>query len=415
MPPGRFLSDAEIERLGAWPEAIERRDLVRFFSLAGEELTFVREQRGAANQLGIGLQLGALRWLGFIPEELPAAPAEAIGALADALDAPPRVIFDYAVRAPTRVEHRLLVRPHAGFRSFSERDLDGLQDRLVEAALEHERPSLLARICELLRGEQVERPSIDRLVRLVGWARERAHDQTFERLRPQLTNPVRAQLDGLLVADGGHSRHAWLRSRPTAVSATAMRRELDKRAFLIGELGVDRFDLGLPPNRRAWLAQTGRQQTNQVLARMTPERRYPLLMAFCVEALERATDDALGGLRPGARHRRPRGAAQTRGTRPPRPRDIRTTVRRFINLSQVVLEAHDSGADVLRLIDRRIGIGRLREDLDRAQGVARRQDTGHLDSSLAHAPAQAQARAPVAITAFSSPTSRSALTSDSPT
>src|SRR3954452_16125053 len=56
MPPGRFLSDAEIERLEAWPEAIERRDVVRFFSPAGEDLAFVREQRGAPNQLGIALR-----------------------------------------------------------------------------------------------------------------------------------------------------------------------------------------------------------------------------------------------------------------------------------------------------------------------------------------------------------------------
>jgi hypothetical protein len=57
---------------------------------------------------------------------------------------------------------------------------------------------------------------------------------------------------------------------------------------LTGELGADRFDLeGLPPNRRAWLAQTGRQQTNQALARMAPERRFPVLMAFCVEAHDR--------------------------------------------------------------------------------------------------------------------------------
>ena len=66
MPPGRFLSDAEIERLGAFPETIDRRDVVRFFSLAGEDLGFVRGQRGAGNQLGIALQLGALRWLGFV-------------------------------------------------------------------------------------------------------------------------------------------------------------------------------------------------------------------------------------------------------------------------------------------------------------------------------------------------------------
>jgi hypothetical protein len=45
---------------------------------------------------------------------------------------------------------------------------------------------------------------------------------------------------------------------------------------LIGELGADRFDLeGLPPNRLVWLAQTGRQQTNQALSRMALERRFP--------------------------------------------------------------------------------------------------------------------------------------------
>ena len=215
----------------------------------------------------------------------------------------------------------------------------------------------------------VERPSVDRLVRLVGWARERAHERTFERLAPQLTDPSARQLDGLLVTEGGRSRHAWLRSRPTSVSARALRRELEKRAFLIGELGADRFDLhGLPPNRRAWLAQTGRQQTNQALSRMAPERRYPVLMAFCVEALERTTDDAieiydraLGGADRAAQRKREELERRAR-------RDTQATVRRFIDLSSVVLEAHDSGGDVLRLIERRIGIDRLREDRDRAQG-----------------------------------------------
>ena len=114
----------------------------------------------------------------------------------------------------------------------------------------------------------MERPSVDRLVRLVGWARERAHERTFERLAPQLTDPVCAKLDGLLLTEGGRCGHAWLRARPTSVSGRTLDRELEKRAFLIAELGADRFDLeALPPNRRAWLAQTGRQQTNQALSR----------------------------------------------------------------------------------------------------------------------------------------------------
>ena len=103
MPPGRFLSDAEINRLESFPGSIERRDLARYFELGGEDFAFVRGQRGAANQLGIALQLCSLRWLGFLPEDLPGAPEEALTTLAAALDVASRVIFDYAVRAPTRV------------------------------------------------------------------------------------------------------------------------------------------------------------------------------------------------------------------------------------------------------------------------------------------------------------------------
>jgi hypothetical protein len=162
-------------------------------------------------------------------------------------------------------------------------------------ALEHERPSLLlVRLWEILRDDRVECPSVDRMIRPVAWARERAHERTFERLSSQLTDQARGKLDGLLVTDAGRCGHAWLRTRPTTVSARALDRELEKRAFLIDELGADRFDLdALPPNRRAWLAQTGRQQTNQALARMAPERRYPVLMAFCAETLARTTDDAI--------------------------------------------------------------------------------------------------------------------------
>lgn len=155
-----------------------------------------------------------------------------------------------------------------------------------------------------------------------------------------------------------------------------MRRELEKRAFLIVELGADRLDLeGLPPNRRAWLAQTGRQQTNQALSRMAPERRFPVLMAFCVEALERTTDDAIEiydrALRGADRAAQRKREELERRSR----RDTQATVRRFIDLSSVVLEARDSGGDVLRLIEWRIGIERLRQDRDRAQGIVRPTDT----------------------------------------
>jgi TnpA family transposase len=379
--PTRFLSDAEIERLERFPDTIDRRDLARYFRLDSDDLRFVRQQNGAPGRLGIALQLCSLRWLGFVPDELSAAPSDAIATVAESLDVPARAVFDYSVRAPTRREHRLAVREHAGFVTAGEAELESLRGWLLERALEHERPSLLfSQACVELHRRRVERPAIDRVMRLVAWARERAHEQTFERLVPQLTDERRAALDALLAASAGErTRHAWLRSRPTAVSGRAMRAELEKRRFLIEEVGAGRFDLGgLPPNRRRWLAQTGRHSSNQALARLGPERRYPVLMCFCAEALERVTDDALevydralGAADRAAQRKREELERRAR-------RDTHTTVGRFVDLARVVLEAHDAGADALRLIDRPIGLDRLRQDLGRAQQINRPVD-GHLD------------------------------------
>lgn len=108
-----------------WPETIERRDVVRFFAPAGEDLAFVREQRGGRISSLWRCSSGALRWLGFVPEDLAAAPPDAVTALTVTLDVPARAIFDYAVRAQTRGEHRLLVRSYAGFRPFGDRELGG--------------------------------------------------------------------------------------------------------------------------------------------------------------------------------------------------------------------------------------------------------------------------------------------------
>jgi len=119
---------------------------------------------------------------------------------------------------------------------------------------------------------------------------------------------------------------------------------------------------------------------------MAPERRYPVLMAFCVEALQRTTDDAieiydraLAGADRAAQRKREQQERRAR-------RDTQATIRQFIDLSNVILEAHESGGgDVLRIVERRIGLKRLREDRDRAQGLARPNDSGHLDLLIADA------------------------------
>jgi Domain of unknown function (DUF4158) len=135
----------------------------------------------------------------FVPDDLAAAPPEAIAALGGSLDVPPRAIFEYSVRPQTRREHRPLVREHAGFRAGGRSQLDPLAGWLTDQALEHDRSSLLlGELVAELRRRRIDRPALDRLMRLVASARERAREQTFERLASQLVPRVREMLDGLL-------------------------------------------------------------------------------------------------------------------------------------------------------------------------------------------------------------------------
>ena len=121
-----------------------------------------------------------------------------------------------------------MVRERAGFRPGALAELDALAGWLTEQALEHDRPSLLlGELVGELRRRRIERPAVDRLMRVVASARERAGEQTFQRLASQLTPALRDALDQLLVPDpvvAGRTRHAWLRSRPTTISAKAMHR-----------------------------------------------------------------------------------------------------------------------------------------------------------------------------------------------
>ena len=60
--------------------------LIRAFTLTGADRDLVVIRRGAANRLGLALQLCALRYLGFVPRNLSAAPRSAACFVADQLE-----------------------------------------------------------------------------------------------------------------------------------------------------------------------------------------------------------------------------------------------------------------------------------------------------------------------------------------
>jgi hypothetical protein len=103
--PGRFLTDAERERLTRFPTEIPPEDLVSMFTLSPRDITKVLLHRGQPNYLGFGLQMCALRYLGFAPDDLSTAPAAVVKYVARQLGVSPEALKQYGTRPQTRTDH----------------------------------------------------------------------------------------------------------------------------------------------------------------------------------------------------------------------------------------------------------------------------------------------------------------------
>jgi hypothetical protein len=102
----RMFSEEQLEQLRSFPD-IGRDDLIRYFTLTQADMAFVDpgRGRGPADRLGLAVQLCALPWLGFVPDEVSSAPPVAVARLADRLGLDPRVHLPTS--APTSVSQRM--------------------------------------------------------------------------------------------------------------------------------------------------------------------------------------------------------------------------------------------------------------------------------------------------------------------
>jgi TnpA family transposase len=84
MPVG-FLTEAERERFNGFPQDIAYADLSAYFTLTEGDIQAINHQRSDYNRLGFALQLCALRYLGFVPDDLGTAPLSAVEFIAEQL------------------------------------------------------------------------------------------------------------------------------------------------------------------------------------------------------------------------------------------------------------------------------------------------------------------------------------------
>ncbi|GIH97779.1 hypothetical protein Psi01_84090 [Planobispora siamensis] len=82
----KILSEEQMEQLRSFPE-ISSDELIRYFTPTTADVAFVDpgRGRGPVDRLGMLVQLCTLPWLGFVPDEVAAAPAAAVARLAERL------------------------------------------------------------------------------------------------------------------------------------------------------------------------------------------------------------------------------------------------------------------------------------------------------------------------------------------
>lgn len=294
--PVRFFSDADRERLSRFPTALPWEDCITYFTLAPTDLQLVRAHRGDQQRIGFALQLGALRYLGFAPDELTTAPESVVRYVAQQLEVAPKALALYGAREHTRTDHLQEIQAYLGFRDATAQDIAELESWLVERALEHDKPTLLFQLAaERLHTGRIVRLGVTRLERLVASARDQAQEETFRQVGVLLTEERVAALDHLLLVSPETNRTplTWLRQGAVANTPAAILSGIAKLTYLRA-LGVEQWDLGaLTPNRQKFLAQVGKKATNQALQRAPAERRYPNLLAFLRQALEEITDETV--------------------------------------------------------------------------------------------------------------------------
>lgn len=284
----RGLSDVDVEQLTSWPAEVTHSELLAFVDLSVVDMRWIRSHRIAVNQVGLAMQLCALRQFGFVPADLTAAPSELVVAVTDWLDLTPAEYAAYAgsTVGRSRREHIEWVVAHAGWATCRRGEWKRLDDWLVDRALEHDAVSVLFRdALKFLRAELIVRPGLDRLMRAIGSARVTADAVIFERLLPVLDSEFRARLDSLIDTDPDLrvAPLVWLATPATSASAAAINDEIAKLE-LLQDLHGERLDaVVLAAERRRQLAGTGRRTPPKDLRQMTPERRYPILVASVIE------------------------------------------------------------------------------------------------------------------------------------
>ena len=296
-----FLTSKEREHYQRIPKNMEESSLLKYFFLNKSDHALINSFNGHQTKVAIGLQIGIIRFLGYLVDDWNLhINSDCLTFILQQLkidDLSSTQLSQYGSRPATRTQHLQQILRHLNYRRWQPLiDEPIIEKWLIERGMEHDNERwLLEKLCLKLQFDEILRPSIGTLERIVGGIDERLHEETHKRLSFLWTDDVLKRLDALLDFDTVKKQtlHRWLCTAPNANTARVINQTIEKKVFL-QELKIDSWDLSMiPANRRKRLTYIARHNTNSYLQRLNPIKRYSLLVCFLGETLLDITDSIL--------------------------------------------------------------------------------------------------------------------------
>ena len=96
------MTDSDRQRLSNFPNEISEDDLIVYFTLSPNDMELINKCRGKDNKIGFSIQMGALRYLGFSPDDFNSVPLSIVKYTASQLNIIPFLEFitSYGERKP---------------------------------------------------------------------------------------------------------------------------------------------------------------------------------------------------------------------------------------------------------------------------------------------------------------------------
>ena len=373
MAHRRMLTEDQISQLFDPP--IDRRALIRHYTLSPADLALIRRSRGDHHRLGYALMLCYLRHPGRPLRAGETPPAELVSFVADQINVFSSEFEQYS--EPNRQRHSVSLQGIFGLRPFEVRHGNSLAKWLLPQAIENDRLfDLAAATVEECRRRGIIVPAPATLERICREVRHKAHREIQRRLTAGLSTEQRHGLDALTERrlETNQSWLAWLRQMPESAKSASML-GLIERLNHVRAIGIDPARGHLVHQARlAQLAREAGRTTVQHIAEYERQRRHASLTAVVLDLAPSLTDHAIDlfDRLVGAMFRKAEGrharTFQADG------RAINEKVRLYAKIGAALILARDGQGDAFAAIDHVIPWERFCTTVAEAQTLARPEE-----------------------------------------